>query len=538
MCAAVTAASAAVSPLISDEARRLIPDVFLREIDDQNNKHFSEIACPTALVLISKEDDTKAIYNPYNYLYLQNISKTHRVAIEIIKEVGDIKLNIDKQDKPVDLLVIEAHGNEKYIEIGEKSNFKAEDVKPEIFDKMALNGDIFLLSCDAGKGLAQKIADITKLRVFAPIHGIKDSDIKYGYTDGKPKIAADDQNGAYVFIYENGKAPQESIVNQKDTMTSDPKLLLEAGSLYENQKKNINAKYFYYEAAKKGYFLAEVALYMLNLNQCKDKGDKEGIKKWTLEIAKLQYKRGIELIGNGDNENGLNVITRAAKKGLVEAKQYLANYYFQNKEFVESEKWLLEIEKEDDLIIKKDVALKLAEIYQKRGEYSQAKLKIGMFAIQADSEAQYLYGKILIDEKIYIDRGIEIIQQVANSGLIQAQQYLYKYFWDQGDYNECEKWLLKLNKKENDIPIRLEATAKLGWLYYNISYVFQKEYIELEKLTKLTFDAFNAEGNYDDNYKALMQLSDYYKTTDPAMEKHILELAQNLTPKDFKPTIK
>jgi hypothetical protein len=104
---------------------------------------------------------------------LINIAKTHRVVYQNLFSKADMQKNIESSARlgPVDLLILYFHGCDHSLTLQEEK-YEVSDVRPEEFASLAPSGTIILYSCRTGNGLAQRIADVSRRMVFAPMENL------------------------------------------------------------------------------------------------------------------------------------------------------------------------------------------------------------------------------------------------------------------------------------------------------------------------------------------------------------------------------
>lgn len=149
---------------------------------------------------------------------------------------------------------------------------------------------------------------------------------------------------------------------------------------------------------------------------------------------------------------------------------------FQLNNYIESKKYLLEfIEKySDDINLLDDCYYFLARIFYINGEYSLSQKYLDLLIDRfKDSEwlenAYLLYGKILLDKKLYmkaikiLNKGAEIAEPKDLFLKIIADTYLKIYY-----YNDAKDTLLNLVKIASSSKILKEA-------YYNLGNIYLKE---------------------------------------------------------------
>src|SRR5271157_4158942 len=159
-----------VNPLcFSKEILQRFPSDFLDQFDQKNNE--KKTGAPSALILTGESDLNNNLYGSPSQFFILTIAKTHRIGLRIIKRKEDIPKAIDEEKtlnkKSIQALFFYAHGNSSGLQLGNEETYSSTDIKPNDFEGLDPNAEIFLFSCQSGKGLAQKIADITNRIVFA-----------------------------------------------------------------------------------------------------------------------------------------------------------------------------------------------------------------------------------------------------------------------------------------------------------------------------------------------------------------------------------
>lgn len=334
----------------SEDVRALIPETYLREIEFNNTGHSADD--PTALVLMSKDDYNGSIYNPSTYFFLLNISKTHRLAIEIIKDVSEIKSTIDKQTKKVDLLSIEAHGEKASIKIAENSELKEEDLDSKIFENLSSGATIFLSSCNTGKEIAQKIAGVSKRIVFAPTQIINPIQLIYSYSDGQPKMLSYDNTEEYVSIFKDGEIPTNPSVTAEEldkyftseidylegfAKDGDVKAQFCLGLLYLKNQDIDNARKWFSIAAENKNIDAQFNLGYIDLKDGRIQEAKE-------VFLKLEFTKRADLLFNlgkcfeieGDLEKAKFYYLEAIKENFADAQNSMGVILANEEKFKEA----------------------------------------------------------------------------------------------------------------------------------------------------------------------------------------------------------
>ncbi len=148
------------------------PELFWDRLKDNNISKNADT--PVAIIFRAQ-----ALYDnnaPIDQALIFQIAKTHRVALQAINDATlfgpKIKEIAQAVQQQPDLLIISAHGNSEQIGLGTQnlSNhpiYGEEHISEHDFVDLDPNARIILLSCGAGSGLAQKIANISHRTVIA-----------------------------------------------------------------------------------------------------------------------------------------------------------------------------------------------------------------------------------------------------------------------------------------------------------------------------------------------------------------------------------
>lgn len=447
-----------LSSMFSETVCSRIPKMYLEQIEFQNRVHASDKSIPTALVLISEYDHNGAFYNPYNYMFLHEISKTHRISIEIIKDVSEIKQNIDKQVKPVDLLVIDGHGDNELIQINKDIYLKEANLDKEMFKNLSSKAIIFLNSCHTGNGLAQKIAEVTHRKVFAPTLGLLCSDLAYSYEGKCPIITARDDVKEYMLEFDNGNfalSLESSEIARFDMLKrikleyfaecGDVRAQLLIGDLYKkegkfekNTEKIEKAKEWYLKAANNGNQYAQYYLALIYIEENNFIEARKFIKKLILSGIRDGYKINLECKKYA-LDRALELWAKDAENGNVDAQFYIGFFHDQNESVEEAKKWYLKAANNGNQKAQYNLAL----IYEEEGNLKGAREFFTKLILNGIRDG---YKIDLEFKKHAIDTALKLWSIDANKGNAEAQFYMGLLHDENESVKEAKEWYLKAAK--------------------------------------------------------------------------------------------
>lgn len=152
---------------------------------------------PIAVILRAEEDHNGAGSRVHVFAGILTIALTHRIFFEIISSSQQIPEVLQKANesasKPVDLLVILAHGCDTEMQFGkdgvENAIYEMSNIDKKDFSSMNPSGRIILDSCLVGNALAPQLAAITGLEVIAPIASIAKDVVRFHQSQDGSVIA-------------------------------------------------------------------------------------------------------------------------------------------------------------------------------------------------------------------------------------------------------------------------------------------------------------------------------------------------------------
>lgn len=223
---------------------------------------------PIALILKAEYDHNGSISQPSGRFFLRTLAQTHHVIRRIIQQSSDIEREINATPG-ADLLIIHAHGRPDLIRLGNGWWWNSYYFQPRFhdFENLSPRAQIFLLSCQTGNGLAQKIADASYRRVTAPITDINSLGSFLSFCKDHQSLEVRTNHLFYdcqsMIQYQKGKTPiycidypnidyfigLEKFLKTEAEELLDPSAAMELGDLYVLQDKKDLAKEYYKKAA-------------------------------------------------------------------------------------------------------------------------------------------------------------------------------------------------------------------------------------------------------------------------------------------------
>lgn len=169
---------------------------FLETLRAMNSLKSPSKDVPVAVILRATDDHNGACSHVNVFGGILTIARTHHVIFETINSKFQIREVMQKTKnstgKPIDLLVILAHGSDDSMQFGKEGReaiYDITDVNKEDFSLMNPCGRIILDSCLVGKALAPQIATITGIEVIAPIVSISKDVIRFHQSQDLKVIA-------------------------------------------------------------------------------------------------------------------------------------------------------------------------------------------------------------------------------------------------------------------------------------------------------------------------------------------------------------
>jgi len=159
---------------------------FSEELKQHNSEKGPNSQC--VVVLLGQYDEFSAMGVGIQSLILQ-IAKTHCVAMRMIGDASNFGKSIrdacSSLGRKASMLIVISHGRSDCLRLEEdvpwyqlgwmrRPLYTKENICPEDFSMISLNGKIILLSCMSGKEIAQNISDASRRVVFAPMGFITD----------------------------------------------------------------------------------------------------------------------------------------------------------------------------------------------------------------------------------------------------------------------------------------------------------------------------------------------------------------------------
>lgn len=191
---------------------------FLHKVDLSNEEKKD---APIALFLIAKDILESPVMTAPFLSFIQTVASCNYVCIELIENSKEIKEIIDNKRKllgrSIHLLVIDAHGKDIGIHLGDKQFYKIEDVTKDQFQGLSQDANILLHSCNTGsnlyhmKNIAQEIADISQRNVLAPTRPITPYRNWYYFCETHQRVefqSLDLCYKPYIFEFQCQKEPQ------------------------------------------------------------------------------------------------------------------------------------------------------------------------------------------------------------------------------------------------------------------------------------------------------------------------------------------
>lgn len=147
----------------------------------QKNNRLKSANTPAAIVLQAAFDDTGAITNYRLIPRLEELVKTHYVALQVIGEqkekLGDVVRKVAKElsGRAIVALIVNAHGDSDSIQLGDDNFYTINDVTADDFTSLDVKASIIFASCYTGQNLAKKIAAVQSRVVFATTEALFES---------------------------------------------------------------------------------------------------------------------------------------------------------------------------------------------------------------------------------------------------------------------------------------------------------------------------------------------------------------------------
>ncbi len=337
---------------------------FLKQIS-QNNKERAANA-PNALFLGAEFDDNGMMHRRALLFFLLSVSKTHRINIRMIGLKNEIREAVgearDLYNRPVDLLILNAHGRDSQIMLSEREgHLEKSDIKPGDFEGLASEAEIFLVSCEAGAGgensFAKTVADVADRSVFAAPSTISGSDLRF-YFCKKHKIFE-------MAAFQNQKQCMSKFQKGCPSVSSDcPK---DVSSLYCSDMMQYITSC---PDLSSGDWLSLPSL----INESNDKALKAFFQKATdnKEQADAQYCLGVFYQQKEDYEKAEIWFQKAAEQGRWFSQNSLAYLLYKKHEYKKAEFWLKKVVAQEDSY---EIAeYNLGFLYEKLQELENAKI--------------------------------------------------------------------------------------------------------------------------------------------------------------------
>lgn len=349
----------------SSEIYARFPLDFLKQIS-QNNKERPADA-PNALFLGAEFDNNGMMHRRALLFLLLSVSKTHRISIRMIGLKNEIRESIgearDLYNRPVDLLILNAHGGNSKIMLSEREGgLGKSDIKPGDFEGLASKAEIFLVSCEAGaeveNSFAKKVADVADRRVFASPSTITGSGLRF-YFCKKHKIFE-------IAAFKNQK--QCMLIFQKNSPSSSSDCPKDISSLYCSDMMQYITSC---QDLSSGDWLSLLPL----ISESNDKALKAFFRKAidNQEQVDVQYCLGIFHRQKKDYENAEVWFQKAAEQGLYFSQTDLANLLYEKHEYKKAEYWLKKAVAHPDYYEIEIPEYNLGLVYEKLQELENAK---------------------------------------------------------------------------------------------------------------------------------------------------------------------
>jgi|GEM_PF-936975 len=460
---------------------------------------------PIALILTSKYDPKKALFptNPSAQYFVQSLEKTHRIAHRTIMKQSDIGSAI--RSLPADrikLLIINCHGDDCRFAIDREEIYGIEDVKPEDFEGLSDDAEIYLLACRTGNGLAQKIADVSNRIVFAPMQDTSAHNRCRSYCqqhqwelrtyEGNQQIVYRFQKHAIPSCCKASPIEDEAYFSELKQYLIDqgtPEAFFDLAAIYYEEGDLQKAKIYFQKAADLGN--AESLRCLGKLLE----------KEWYFQQAKICFQKAAAL-GNVDALNDLGALfqkegdlqqaiicyQKAADLGNAESLRRLGKllekeWYFQQAKICFQKAAALG---------NADALNDLGILFQKEGDLQQAKICFQRAAALGNADALNNLGILFRKEgdlqqaKIYYQRAIDlgVVDALFNLGLLFEKEgrlrdalVWYQQAADHGipEVQQATKRVNQMIKSKNRIKIAALSCGILlaSWACYFLAQTYK-----------------------------------------------------------------
>jgi TPR repeat protein len=387
---------------------------FEKEIERLNLSHPD---APVALVLTSTHDpDGAALTRPGMEFFFLTLAKTHRVVLKWIerKDQIDPALRETKRMGSIDILVFNAHGSPDSMRMG-SDEWTAEDIVPNEFDGIEKEGQIILVSCDTGWGLAERMAQKVHRLVLAPRKSISSEDLS---------------------ISHHWFRKMEIRIDFSQWFFDDRSSFLKAG--YDSDYFQEYQKYLI-RRAQAGDGSAEWAFGKL----CEKYGKKEWAQKHYQMAAEKgsrmeQSAYGIYLAQHGQEKQGEEWMLKAARQGDVTAQWNVAALLRRRGAIEEGKEWYIQAAEKGN----QDAQFAVGICFIESKQYDQAKPWLQKSADRGDTRAMVCLGAISCEQG-NLDEGERWFTQAAQLGSTSGAAALGRLYEQRGQDEMAQKWYLE-----------------------------------------------------------------------------------------------
>lgn len=466
--------------VLCDEATLRYPAKFLQTLELCNRS--KDASSPEALILLSSKDWNLAFSHVSTQHHILEVAKTHRVGIQVVHKIADIKPAMERHrsiiGKQINLLEFHAHGTETFMDMGEEL-LTERDIKKEDLESLDRDGIINLLSCETGLKLAQKIADITCRKVFAPMI-IPQECCFFSYCQDHHtfELTSFDGEKQIIGTYEKDREP--SACQRKKLCFSSE---MSSRSFYKKLSESDEIQ-FLEKNKDNPYALLKLAQIQIS------RGEKDKIIEY-LEVAiskgckEALYELGMYYYNEGDTLKAFEYCLKASEKGMQinSTLEFLADKLGPDAQFKLSYHYVQKNEMDNYLISLRKAALKghsksqifLSRRYYRIGDKANAfkwfinadcskifidewyESKMQEVADELGPEAQFKLSFHYV-QKNEMDKYLQSLQKAASKGHLESQMILSRRYYVIGDKANAFKWFIIAgrNKKFFDEKYELQ----------------------------------------------------------------------------------
>lgn len=388
---------------------------------------------PIALIIRSLGNDP-TINSPISRIQHEKLSETHKIIVSssddksYLKQIIKTISNVFNQAPKV--LIFEMHGNSESIKFSKTSSYSIHDVEEHQFSDLDPNATIILQSCETGKNLAQKISDVSKRTVIAPVEKTAFCNTRLYFCQTHQALELTSQS-----VQSKGISKQVCRIYKPLSNPQMPCMQPPSANELISTLEAIVAK------NRSPEFLLELAgLYSRTPNPSFQL--EETIFKLLLEATAKNYPPAFYFVGlfyqtnahYKDIQKAFNAFEEGAKLGNNQCKFELGKCYMLGLGTIQDTKIGIKLYEEAANQDNADAEYRLAICYL-TGVGVTADLKMGLELLWRASnkehkEAQYLLATTYLSQRETREQGFKLLEQLAEKGHREAQYDLSNYIFN------------------------------------------------------------------------------------------------------------